>query len=353
VGVIRVLLAGAVVFWHAPGWVGHDPYRSIVSPLPGYYAVQAFFVISGFYMELLRERYARAPIWVFYSNRYSRLVVLYWIVLGATGLLIALRPGASFPPAAFLAAFKAGSAGEWALVVFSNLTMFGQDLLSVLFSLNANALLIPQGWSLALELWFYLLVPILWRTSDRILWTIVVGSLAMRLIVVSSLPFFPWQQRFLPVEIMFFALGMLSFRRATEIRKIVGSGRLCLLIMSALIVFGGWLRPIGFPWPGPGMVWPSSILIGSVFFFSLPAMFVLTSRSRLDRLIGEFSYPIYLLHITIWYFFEPRWFLVACIAAAAPLVFLVEHPLERWRNKRLHAMTSERRAVVVGRTSES
>jgi peptidoglycan/LPS O-acetylase OafA/YrhL len=108
------------------------------------------------------------------------------------GLLIALMPGASFPPAAFLAAFKPGGASEWALVLFSNLVMFGQDLLAVLFSLNANALLIPQGWSLALELWFYLLVPLLWRTSDRTLWTIVIASLAMRLIVVSSLPFFPW-----------------------------------------------------------------------------------------------------------------------------------------------------------------
>jgi len=148
---------------------------------------------------------------------------------------------------------------------------------------------------------------------------------------------------------MFFTRGMLSFRRATDIRKIVGSGRMCLLIMSALIVFGGWLQPIGLPWPGPAMVWPSSLLIGSVFFFTLPAMFSLTSRNRLDRVIGEFSYPIYLWHITIWYFFQPRWFLVASIAAAAPLVVLVERPFERWRNKRLHAMTMkpESRAVVL------
>jgi peptidoglycan/LPS O-acetylase OafA/YrhL len=353
VGIIRVLLAAAVVLGHAPGWIGHDPFTSFIRPLPGYFAVQAFFVISGFYMELLRKKYAPASIWVFYSNRYLRLIVSYWIVLVITVLLIALMPGVSFPPAVFLASFKSGSASEWALLVFSNGMIFGQDLLSVLFSLSSNALLIPQAWSLALELWFYLLVPLLWRASDRTLWIIVTASLVLRLVIVSSsLPFWPWQQRFFPVEVMFFVLGMLSFRRSIEIMNIVRSGRACLLMVSALIVFAGWLYPIAFPWsvrPELEMLWPSSVLLGAVFYVTLPAMFSLTSRSRIDRIIGEFSYPIYLVHITIWYFVEPRFLIVACIAASAPLVFLFELPLERWRNNRLRAtaIKSEIRSAIV------
>jgi peptidoglycan/LPS O-acetylase OafA/YrhL len=345
VGIIRILLAAAVVLGHAPGWAGHDPQLSIVRPLPGYFAVQAFFVISGFYMELLRKKYAQAPIWIFYSNRYSRLIVSYWVVLAVTVLLIALMPGVSFPPATFLASFKPDSSSQWALVAFSNLAMFGQDLLSVVYSLGSNALLIPQGWSLALELSFYLLVPLLWRASDRTLWIIVAASLGLRLIIVSSsLPFWPWQQRFFPTEIMFFVLGMLSFRYSSEILNIVRSGRACLLIVSALIVFAGWLQPVAFPWsarPESAILWPSSILIGAVLYFTLPAIFSLTSRSEIDRLIGEFSYPIYLVHITLWYFFEPRFLIVACIAASAPLVFLVEHPLEEWRNNRLRAAAKQ------------
>jgi hypothetical protein len=58
-----------------------------------------------------------------------------------------------------------------------------------------------------------------------------------------------------------------------------------------------------------------------------------------QRLIGEFSYPIYLVHITVWYFVQPRFLIVACMVASAPLVFLVEMPLERWRNNRLRAMS--------------
>jgi peptidoglycan/LPS O-acetylase OafA/YrhL len=342
VGIIRVLLAAAVVFGHAPMWIGYDPQVAIVRPLPAYFAVQAFFVISGFYMELLRRKYAPAPIWIFYSNRYSRLVVSYWIVFAATVLLIALMPGVSFPPATFLANFKSDSASEWALLIFSNLMMFGQDLLAILFSHTSNDLLIPQAWSLALELWFYLLVPLLWRASDRTLWAIVATSLALRLIIVSSpLPFFPWQQRFFPAEIMFFVLGMLSFRQSSEIVNIIKSGRACLLVVSAGILFAGWLQPIAFPWPETTAIWYSSVLVGAIFYLTLPAMFALTGRSHIDRLIGEFSYPIYLLHVILWAFIEPPFLLLACIAASAPLVFLVELPLERWRNNRLHATTRE------------
>jgi peptidoglycan/LPS O-acetylase OafA/YrhL len=343
VGIIRVLLAAAVLFGHAPQGAGLDPQTTIVRPLPGYFAVQAFFIISGFYMELLRIKYAPAPIWIFYSNRYSRLVVSYWIVLALTVLLVALMPGVSFPPAAFLTSFKSDSASEWALLIFSNLLMFGQDLPAILFSHNSNALLIPQAWSLALELWFYLLVPLLWRASDRTLWMIVVISLALRVItVLSPLPFFPWQQRFFPAEAMFFVLGMLSFRNSSEILKFVRSGRACLLIVTTWIMFAGWLYPVAFPWSGwpeLEMLWPSSVLVGAILYFTLPAMFSVTSRSRIDRLIGEFSYPIYLVHMTVAYFVQPRFFIVACIAASALLVFLVELPLERWRNNRLHSTT--------------
>ena len=349
-GIIRVLLAAAVVFGHAPMWSGYDPEVSIVRPLPAYFAVQAFFVISGFYMELLRKKYASAPIWIFYSNRYFRLIVSYWIVLAVTVLLIGLMHTVSFPPAIFLANFKSDNASEWSLLIFSNLMMFGQDLLAILFSHTSNDLLIPQAWSLALELWFYLLVPLLWRASDRVLWIIVAASLALRMfIVLSPLPFFPWQQRFFPAEIMFFVLGMLSFRRSNEILNIVKSGRVCLLVVSAWILFAGWLRPLAFAWPETTTIWYSSLLLGAVFYLTLPAMFSLTGHSKIDRLIGEFSYPIYLLHIMLWYFVEPRFLLLACIAASAPLVFLVELPLERWRNNRLRAktMTSEMQAANV------
>jgi peptidoglycan/LPS O-acetylase OafA/YrhL len=341
VGIIRFLLAAAVVLGHAPGWggVGLPP---IINPLPPYFAVQAFFVISGFYMELLRKRYQPAPIWIFYSNRYSRLIASYWVVCAATAFLMIAMPAVPFPAANF----RFDSASEAALAGFFNATMFGQDFASLVQL--SNALLIPQGWSLALELWFYLLVPLFWRTSNGILWSVVVASLVIRLIIIlSPLPFVPWQQRFFPAELMFFVIGMLSFRRSDDIRRLIKSGPACVLAICALIVFVGWLiPPTVWSETQPKPMWPYSIILAVVLYFTLPAVFEFTKSSRIDRNIGEFTYPIYLTHIMVGYFFEPAqrlWdgflLLALSIAVSAPLVYFVELPLERWRNNRLHYVT--------------
>jgi peptidoglycan/LPS O-acetylase OafA/YrhL len=341
VGIIRFLLAAAVVLGHAPGWggVGLPP---IINPLPPYFAVQAFFVISGFYMELLRKRYQPAPIWIFYSNRYSRLMASYWIICAATALLIIAMPEVPFPAGNF----RFESTSETALAGFFNIAMFGQDFAS--FVQLSNALLIPQGWSLALELWFYLLVPLLWRTSDGTLWSIVGASLVIRLIIIlSPLPFVPWQQRFFPAELMFFVIGMLSFRRSDDIRRLIKGGPAWTLAICVLIVFVGWLIPPTI-WSEtqPKPMWPYSIMLAVVLYFTLPAIFEFTKGSRIDRNIGEFSYPIYLTHIMVGYFFEPAqrlWdgilLLALSIAVSAPLVYFVELPLERWRSNRLRFVT--------------
>src|SRR5260370_42199117 len=109
-------------------------------------------------------------------------------------------PNVSFPPATFLADFKSDRGADWTLLVFSNLSMFGQDLVSVLLGLYSNTTLIPQGWSLSLELWFYLLVPILWRASGPTFWMIVAPRATLRVrIVVSPLGFFSCPPRVFPV----------------------------------------------------------------------------------------------------------------------------------------------------------
>src|SRR5688572_10026095 len=77
-GILRLLLALAVVVAHCPtsttlqGWV-----------LPGSIAVQAFYVISGFYMALvLNEKYTfEGSTKLFYQQRYLRLAPMYWLTV--------------------------------------------------------------------------------------------------------------------------------------------------------------------------------------------------------------------------------------------------------------------------------
>src|SRR5687767_13772537 len=98
-GIIRLLLALAVVVAHSPtavtlhNWV-----------LPGGIAVQAFYIISGFYMALvLNEKYTfPGSTKLFYQQRYLRLAPMYWVTIfitvGACAFysLVGNRPAGKF-----------------------------------------------------------------------------------------------------------------------------------------------------------------------------------------------------------------------------------------------------------------
>lgn len=75
-GILRFLLAISVVIAHSSSIFGFDL-------VGGQIAVQAFFIISGFYMTLiLNEKYigANHSYRLFISNRTLRLYPVYWVV---------------------------------------------------------------------------------------------------------------------------------------------------------------------------------------------------------------------------------------------------------------------------------
>src|SRR5690349_2427488 len=140
-GLIRVLLAAAVVMGHAPGWGLWTPDGIASRLMSPYYAVQAFFVISGFYMALIHERYAGLP-FVSYGYRYARLIITYWIVLLVRLGFCAARDSV---PASDMSAMPALSA-------IANTTLLGID--AVNFFQDTGWLFVPQAWSLGTELLF-------------------------------------------------------------------------------------------------------------------------------------------------------------------------------------------------------
>src|SRR5437016_5262796 len=78
VGLLRILLAIAVLCAHSHP-IGHLPW------LAGDLAVELFFVVSGFYMQLIlstkytRERLGRTWALQFYKARYCRLFPTYFV----------------------------------------------------------------------------------------------------------------------------------------------------------------------------------------------------------------------------------------------------------------------------------
>jgi peptidoglycan/LPS O-acetylase OafA/YrhL len=326
-GTIRFLFAAAVVLGHAPGWGFLVPKHWFMAP---YYAVQCFFVISGFYMALVHERYA-GQLWVFYTNRYSRLIVPYLIVAAVT-LLFAPFP---FWPAGFV---------PGPLLGFVNISMIGLDTLQFFQRCPGNCFywIVPQSWSLGTEIWFYLLVPFLVPMKTRTLCVLLAASVALRFAIASTdLPFFPWQQRFFPTELAFFLIGMLAFR----IRVSEKMGWPALVVAILLVAFSNIHRL---------SAW-ISLGLAAALFLLIPPIFELTKRSAIDRFIGEFSYPVYLWHVVIGEAFQPAqrlwhgWLLLLLsILASLPIVLFIERPMEQWRNRRLLRAKAHEVEVATG-----
>lgn len=316
-GILRVYLALCVITAHGGSvlpWRMHD----------GKQAVQVFYLISGFYMAMvLSSRYATPR--DFYVSRSMRIFPPYWIVLVGTVLLCATT-GLLFDQWFLLSPYvthpldRNGAAGLW-LTGFSNLTLIGQDWVMFLshdfghplhftdnFYHDASPLwrylLVPQCWSVGVELTFYALAPYLNRLRSRWLVFIALAALAARLFAYwrMGLAHDPWDYRFFPFEMSLFLFGMLGYRlyKRTTVPQpsqrfrcnskcsyLLGAFILLLLLYVHARAVGILSRIMG-PEIGVLVTYPFWAL-------GIPVLFFAFENQKSDRIIGELSYPIYLL----------------------------------------------------------
>lgn len=309
-GLLRFVLAVSVLIAHSSPVFG-------VTIIGGRMSVQAFYIISGFYMSLvLNEKYIgeNASYKLFISNRFLRLYPIYWCVLILTVLFCF---GAYFIPHVyapntlnlFIDNFSNMNFLTFAFLFFINVFIFGQDISfftgmdqwgSMFFSSNLinenphlySFIFIPQGWSIALELMFYLIAPFILRKKLNIIIPVILISLVIRIVIFNNagLNHDPWNGRFFPAELMFFLLGSISYNvykkiKNFEIPRFFLLGVLCSLIIITIFYFK---LPFNKPY-----------LYIIYFFIALPFIFIYTKNSKIDSYIGELSYPIYISHIFI------------------------------------------------------
>jgi len=351
-GLVRFLLAVTVVINHT------GPLFGLVFT-DAYMAIKVFFIISGFYMSLiLSEKYTGpGQCRLFYSNRLLRLFPLYWTVL-----LLSL--GVSLCFKYFLhTALLLGPWQTWleklspaAMLVLAGLNgaILGQDLLffshltsngTLAFAWDAiyqatpawHFLLIPQAWTVSLELVFYALAPWLVRRSTAFLAVLVAAGFALRAgVSLGGFPFDPWKQRFFPAEFGFFLLGLFAYRLYAALRP-ANIPRRTLRAVS-----GAYVAAIVFYQFLPGAMGKEFFLYAATTM-SVPFLFLLTKKIRFDRAIGELSYPIYISHWTVIMVAEyfcgkrhlPLLALAATILLSLALNRLMADPIERFRQKRV------------------
>jgi peptidoglycan/LPS O-acetylase OafA/YrhL len=349
-GAIRILLALSVVVWHVPG-----PHIRLLNAAV---AVLLFFVVSGFYMALvINDKYAPSgPGWVkrFYVGRFLRLYPLY---LAMCAVMVAWYWW-THSPNAFTSRLPV-PIGEQLALVLINLGIVGQDLYELMnhiggepvrstFSsgfFNGAFMLVGQAWSLSSEIFFYALAPLVVRSPMRIVAVLAV-SLAIRATLVwQGYTTGIWCYWFIPATMCMFTLGSLSYSLYRRIKTWRWSGPIG---WCALLAMTGWAAAIsvmyGFALPVTAvnsLDEPRFWVAYLTFAAFLPFVFCATRRVTIDRLVGDLSYPLYLVHgLVIGVVFdrmghpqESAAFLVAATAASVLVAIAmrtaVELPAER------------------------
>jgi peptidoglycan/LPS O-acetylase OafA/YrhL len=309
-GLLRTLLALAVVFAHST-W--NNGYVLVGGPN----AVRLFYMISGFLIaHVLRSNHNYQDPWRFYANRALKIYPIYYFVAAMSGLWLLIRP------AEFVGVYDAAPLSAVVMLVASNLLIFGQDW--VMFAgieggggnstaaltflpdftrsqvLLYKGLLVPQAWTLGVELSFYVLAPFILRRRSTLLILLVASSgIRVLLFALGWGTKDPWTYRFFPAELALFLTGALAnhwllpaWERVIQVRQwawLPVTATAALLLIC--IIYFRIQAPEG---------WKIAVLLPA-FALLMPLAFLFQNQSALDQHVGELSYPIYIGHmLVIW-----------------------------------------------------
>ncbi|MEG3178563.1 acyltransferase [Sphingomonas sp. RB3P16] len=328
----RLLLAFAVFATHAGIEVAG---LSLGNPR---IAVQAFFMISGFLISYVLNRdgaYTRLS--TFYVNRALRIFPIYWCVAAATAVVwltfAEVREPVGLNPAALL------------LVAVTNVIVVGQDFVifvqqngdGLAFSRDFHLahpslwelLTVPPAWSLALELYFYLLAPWLVRRVGLMV-AVAIGSTALTVIGWQyGLDNDPWTYRFFPFEISLFVAGALAERWLLPLVRTHATRS--SIVAAPGVAVGVYLAQGWVPLPEPA----STIGTLAILWGLLPFLFLFQHGRTWDVALGDLSYPLYICHWLVLTILQLRPFGASLPPAvphvlAIPAVLLVSVVLERY-----------------------
>ena len=285
-GIWRCLLAMEVVAHHLLG-----------APVVGFYAVFSFFVLSGFLMTAIMHDtygYSLAGFGNYLGNRALRLFPNYWFAVAVSLALIALLGAAAvaqYNPAMTLPSTPI----DWA----QNLSMIFANMLPK----EVMPRLVPLAWALTVELCYYVLIGLgasrtrvttfIWLVLSFV-YVVVIrqlhpegGGYLYDAILAGSLPFsvgsLAWHFR-KPI------IGMLNRLRFGDARLLIAARwglYLGILLLEAqtgwrwLIIFGNWLN----------------IIISAGIICALFSVQPSNRLRQVDRAVGDYSYPVYLLHL--------------------------------------------------------
>ena len=315
-GTLRLILAISVVLSHSDSINYHRLFG-------GKIAVELFFMISGFYMALvLSKKYTQelGTLNLFIINRIFKIFPLYLAILLST-LVFQVCTGSHY--------FNLPNEVPLYVKVIgfiTNFTIVGQDLL-LFIGYDGEQLVVPENfhqygfnsldymlvidpsWTLALELYFYVLIFLVFALGGRFKFSIILAlltasiSLRFHLHEENILYKDPYMYRLFFSELYIFMYGVLGYYIYALIKRngILESYSNSILIfaLAALVYFSLNVQSI----VDINLIDAGNMLKKEFFLlvmiFVIPVLFLVSKNSQTDLLMGELSYPIYLLHIPI------------------------------------------------------
>lgn len=296
-GTIRFMLAMSVLLAHA--------YKPIF--FDGKLSVQIFYLISGFLISfILVDLKSYANNILFYKNRFLRIYPLYFLVAIISMIVFIFAE-------IFLNGWHYNNffiESNLLLKVYSvlvNITILGQDSVFFLNPLSIqhidlvemkefpfqNILIIPPSWTLSLEIYFYLLAPFIVRNKFILITVFLLASLLKMSLVLCGIGLDrPFNYQFFPAELSIFLLGAISHQFWKPLLQNIQANSLIHLSNYIFIIALGSCVLGQFYLKTPLV----DYLVIILFAFALPFLFEFQRKSRIDRKIGDLSYPIYIWH---------------------------------------------------------
>lgn len=319
----------------------------------GIYPVFAFYILSGYLMTFIMHHsygYTLPGRISFAFNRFLRLYPQYWIAaLFSVLLIFVLSPenALQYHRSMYLPATALG-------YISNSLMMFWALPWE---PIGFNPRLVPPTWALTVEIFFYFVIAL---GLSRNFQTTKIWVLISLMYVAGSLYLGqPWTYRYftiaagsLPCSIGS-ALYFISKRYSqTEITKrIVRSTRFLFFLMLGNCFLWTWFALFEQKGPYEFGLYVNLVICALLIYAIANGGVIISFDKSIDKMIGNFSYPIYLLHwqvgLLVSYIlygrslhqFSTQGFLSLCISflvvlvISSLLIFFIEKPIENIRNK--------------------
>ena len=343
-GILRFILALSVIGAHAhfigfplPDGKPYEVWSMFL--IDGRQSVALFYIISGFYMAMVLNTKYQNHILRFYANRFLRLWPTYIIVLilaciftpvGENILRATSECGLMVKSYIWLCnIFILGTDSFWMLSLDNCHLHYHPAFLTP--DSNGFSFLINQpSFSIGIEMIFYLMAPFILRSLKRTWIYFGLGVIYFGFIVLSGNINLIFQYHLFPSSFIYFGLGALAWHYSKKTEFILTEKKVWMLFAGCIALMFVYSL--------------IQMVIILCFTVMVPKLFDITKHSKVDRVIGELSYPLYIIHYPVltylWNLHISKnaaglYCLGITLLLAICLHFIVERPIDKLRQRSL------------------